>query len=539
MKAYNGSNFILLPGLSNGFSNVSDIKRHISAEHIDYFPCKCFTCKARGIKHETVTAELMYEHTSTVHEGIVPDVRLLMTRENELTAAIEKCRRLKDDVRKVVITIGDTLTDTGNGAIENVVISTEIEREGSSLEVHENTNNDSIGPTHERPIYGIQPENATTRADEMHFNANLQGLIHSIKAESSFREDEPVQDVNGQEITEVIDSQIPPVPTTEPTAIVETLENVTNPISNSENTSALSSYVPISVEANETQHSSVAITTGHARRISLRNPILSPERRYPKRSARKSIKLMDALNNDLDDETIDSQIPLVSSTEPTAIVETQENVTNPTTNSENTLASNAMTLAKVKPGSGTTTIVPGELRLEAALNSTSNKAQHSPVAMTTSRTPSISLRKRRNVSSISVESPKRKFLSHVPIDVEANEAQHNSAITTGRRPRILLRIPRPSPERRYPTRSARRSTIEASMEALNNDEDDERKQPLPEPQNVPPIPQNKRIPRAKSVVNEPHYNLRKGLMPQPQCAGNMSGPEEKKRRRAKTVVNEK
>ncbi|KAI1695308.1 hypothetical protein Ddc_21334 [Ditylenchus destructor] len=249
-----------------------------------------------------------------------------MTKETELNIAIEKCRRLKDAVRLVSISLGDTLTDTGNGAIENVVTSREFEREGDSLDVHESTNNDSIGPTNERPIYGIQPENATTHADEMNFNANLQGLIHSIKAENikaegSFREDEPILDVNGQENTETI-SQIPPV-STEPTAVVETQENVTNPTTNSENTSALNaksespvnvSTVPIGLRLDTAHHNSVAITTGRTPRISRRNPKPSPERRYPKRSIRRPA--MEALNNYGDDEDEYAPVPKRTSNKP-------------------------------------------------------------------------------------------------------------------------------------------------------------------------------------------------------------------------------
>ncbi|KAI1697088.1 hypothetical protein Ddc_19921 [Ditylenchus destructor] len=308
------------------FQEVSDIKRHISAEHIDYFPYKCLTCKKIGVRHETVSVELMREHTSTVHVGTEPNVRFSTTEEDELDIAIEKCRRndSKDAVRKVVITIGDTLADTGNGAIENVVTSTEFEREGDSLDVHESTNNDSIGPTNEGLIQGIQPENATT---EPNFNANLQGLIHSIKIEN-IKAEIGSSNVNSQENAETIDSQIPPVSSTEPTAVVETQENVTNPTTNSENTSALnaksespvnvsaalSSYVPIDVDANEAQHNSVAITTGRTPRISRRNPKPSPERRYPKRSVRRPA--MEAINIDEDEEDEYTPVPKRTSNKP-------------------------------------------------------------------------------------------------------------------------------------------------------------------------------------------------------------------------------
>ncbi|KAI1698064.1 hypothetical protein Ddc_19340 [Ditylenchus destructor] len=407
-----------------------------------------------GVRYETISAELMYQHTSTVHLGIEPDVRFSTTEENELKIAIEKCRQSigaeqvsendskqalrqvfislgtaladsgtndtgngvlsaedeadilevpersnrdhiettiegevrrpdadvsiqqnAEDVRPLMIredelntaiennrnSIGDTLADTGKSATSTEVISTEIKQEDDNLEVHESTNNDNIGPTNEGLIYGIQPENVTTRGNEPNFNVDLHSLIHSIKAENdSSRCDEPNLNVNGQENTEEIDSQIPLVSSTEPTAVVETQENVTNPISNSENTSALNAKSE------------------------------SPE--------------------------IDSQIPLVSSTEPTAVVITQRNVADPVASSDNTSALNPRLSLKVESVENVST-VPIGLRLEAALS------------------------------------------SYVPIDVEANEAQHNPVIPKGRTSRISL-----SSERRYPKK--RRS----SMEALNNDE---------------------------------------------------------------------
>ncbi|KAI1694706.1 hypothetical protein DdX_19965 [Ditylenchus destructor] len=247
-----------------------NVRNHISAMHLNYFPYKCFACKGKGINYETLSAELMYEHSSTVHVGAVPDVRLFMDREGELNAAVDNCRRptaeqvsltdSKHAIRQVFISLADTLTDTRNDAIENEVTSTEIKQENDSVEVHESPNNDNIG--------------------------------------------------EDTELNE-IESPILQIPSTEPAAIVETQQNAYDPITTSDNTSAmnavplakpeppesvstvpiglqlearLSSYVPIDDEA---QHNSVVIPTGRASRISRRkrnnvssNSIESPERSF-------------------------------------------------------------------------------------------------------------------------------------------------------------------------------------------------------------------------------------------------------------------
>ncbi|KAI1700248.1 hypothetical protein Ddc_18167 [Ditylenchus destructor] len=66
----------------------SNVRSHISATHLNHWLYKCVVCN-----HKTVSAELMRQHTSTVHEGTVPDVRLIMDKENELNIAVENCRR--------------------------------------------------------------------------------------------------------------------------------------------------------------------------------------------------------------------------------------------------------------------------------------------------------------------------------------------------------------------------------------------------------------------------------------------------------------
>ncbi|KAI1698065.1 hypothetical protein Ddc_19341 [Ditylenchus destructor] len=144
-----------------GFNEYLDIKRHISAKHIKYFPYKCLTCKEIGVRYETISAELMYQHTSTVHLGIEPDVRFSTTEENELKIAIEKCRRSiaaeqvlendsKDGVRRVFISLGTALADSGTNDTGNGVLSAE--DEADILEVPERSNRDHIETTIEGEV---------------------------------------------------------------------------------------------------------------------------------------------------------------------------------------------------------------------------------------------------------------------------------------------------------------------------------------------------------------------------------------------------
>ncbi|KAI1695307.1 hypothetical protein Ddc_21333 [Ditylenchus destructor] len=307
----------------------------------------------------------------SITEASYKDVRFsirivdLHSKQNELNAAIGNFRPpsaeqdLPNDSKlplpQIFASLGAMLKDTGNGATESQVTSTEIKQECYDFESHESTYNDDIGTTNE-------------------------ALIHCIKAESgSSHEDDqtPIWNVNGQENTEEIDSQIPSVSSTELTSVVKTEQN--DPATNSEfdctsksmsiikaepdeNVStmpvglrleaALSSYVPIDVDANEGQHNSVAITTGRTPGISRRkrsnflvewsarqsvmdelypniyeynetqhNPVItkgraprislkkrpSPERRYPKRSAWKSIAPDSSTESDEYDE--DEYIP--------------------------------------------------------------------------------------------------------------------------------------------------------------------------------------------------------------------------------------
>ncbi|KAI1693282.1 hypothetical protein Ddc_22955 [Ditylenchus destructor] len=88
-----------------GFEDEMDVRNHMSEMHLSYFPYKCFTCKKSGVNHETVSAELMYQHTSTVHEGIEPvtyhyaghkfDVTLSMSTFSLGTNALFKISNLR------------------------------------------------------------------------------------------------------------------------------------------------------------------------------------------------------------------------------------------------------------------------------------------------------------------------------------------------------------------------------------------------------------------------------------------------------------
>ncbi|KAI1692888.1 hypothetical protein Ddc_23266 [Ditylenchus destructor] len=127
--------------------NESNVRLHISAKHLDYFPYKCLTCKDVGIKHETVSAELMYEHTSAVHEGTEPEIRFSMTKENELKVAVENCRRSsaeqisltdsKDALRQVFNLFNVTSTDIATSTTGNMATLTEIAKERGEFEVPE------------------------------------------------------------------------------------------------------------------------------------------------------------------------------------------------------------------------------------------------------------------------------------------------------------------------------------------------------------------------------------------------------------------
>ncbi|KAI1704614.1 hypothetical protein DdX_14110 [Ditylenchus destructor] len=167
----------------------SNVRNHISVMHLNYFPFKCFACKRKGINHETLTKEQMFEHTSNVHVGNVMDVRLFMDREDELNAAVENCRRpsaeqvslndSKHAMRQVFIALGDTLTDSRNNSIENEVTSTEIKQESDNVEVHESTTNDNIGEDTELNVQHNSVVAATGRAPRRKRNNISRNLVGS------------------------------------------------------------------------------------------------------------------------------------------------------------------------------------------------------------------------------------------------------------------------------------------------------------------------------------------------------------------------
>ncbi|KAI1698193.1 la domain-containing protein [Ditylenchus destructor] len=177
-----------------GFDEYSDVKQHLSLMHLDCFPYKCFTCRAKGIKYETISSELMQEHTSSVHQGREPDVRFSTTEENELKIGIENCRRPSAEqtpqndskliLPQVFISLGSTLTDsetdTGTlycdsetGTTENGVTTTEMRHDISNFEVTARTNDNNVGTNNETAM--LPPATVSSRDDESHTNTELQG----------------------------------------------------------------------------------------------------------------------------------------------------------------------------------------------------------------------------------------------------------------------------------------------------------------------------------------------------------------------------
>ncbi|KAI1690537.1 hypothetical protein DdX_22429 [Ditylenchus destructor] len=73
----------------------SQIERHISAQHLDYFPFECAWCKEEDQKHFSATKEDMKQHTSKNHNG--NNSRHLVSKddskEDELKKLAKECRR--------------------------------------------------------------------------------------------------------------------------------------------------------------------------------------------------------------------------------------------------------------------------------------------------------------------------------------------------------------------------------------------------------------------------------------------------------------
>ncbi|KAI1711211.1 la domain-containing protein [Ditylenchus destructor] len=173
-----------------GFDEYSDVKLHLSLMHIDCFPYKCYTCRAKGIKYETISSQLMQEHTSSVHQGREPDVRFSTTEENELKIGVENCRQSsaeqtspndsKIPLSQVFISLGATLTDTGTKtltdsgttATENGVTTTETKQDVGNFEVTARTNDNNVGTNNGTAT--LPPVTGSSRDDESHTNTVMQ-----------------------------------------------------------------------------------------------------------------------------------------------------------------------------------------------------------------------------------------------------------------------------------------------------------------------------------------------------------------------------
>ncbi|KAI1711213.1 regulator of ty1 transposition protein BRCT domain-containing protein [Ditylenchus destructor] len=311
----------------------SNVRDHISAMHLNYFPFLCFTCKKIGASHATVTAELMYQHTSTVHEGIEkPDVRFsifdFQSKQNELNAAIENFRRppaeqisqngSKITLPQTFVPLSDTLTDTGNAASESEVTSTVIKQE---CEVHESTHNDNIGTTNEGLIHSTQLDNGSNstnysvmlrgNTEEQNDNGSRTSIVTDNQCTAiSNPKIEPHSEITDECQAAVKQSMGPKRRGRKPRAEANNqlslerkqLERPKNKNRYVENLAECPEYQDCSSgqftyawPIADTQSISVAPTTS-ARRISLgkrshvsSNSVDSPDRRYPKRSARKYI----------------------------------------------------------------------------------------------------------------------------------------------------------------------------------------------------------------------------------------------------------
>ncbi|KAI1698192.1 hypothetical protein Ddc_19243 [Ditylenchus destructor] len=168
---------------------------------------------------------------------------------------------------------------------------------------------------------------------------------------------------------------------------------------------------------------------------------------------------------------IDLLMPSVPFTE--SVVETQQNVTDPITNSANTSALNAKIL--VNPELLEISTVPIGLRLEAALSSNApidvvaNEAQHNSVAITTTH---ISRRKRSNVSSNSVGSSERSAWKSIAPDSSTDSDDSHPASKMIRESLELL------PSTSASTLPAQRSSKQSSANNSNGDKNEKGEQSI-------------------------------------------------------------
>ncbi|KAI1702786.1 hypothetical protein DdX_15296 [Ditylenchus destructor] len=105
----------------------SERSSHISAQHLDYFPFECATCKKANKKHLETTEADMYEHISTCHNGNNLGIVLLkdQAKDAELNKMIEECICLsipqtppidsKIELRRALNLIDSAETSTGYG----------------------------------------------------------------------------------------------------------------------------------------------------------------------------------------------------------------------------------------------------------------------------------------------------------------------------------------------------------------------------------------------------------------------------------------
>ncbi|KAI1701058.1 hypothetical protein Ddc_17824 [Ditylenchus destructor] len=136
--------------------NETTIKQHISSFHLNYRPYDCSTCTSEGNIFKASTEEVIDAHITALHIATNSGYHAIkdQIKEAELKVAIEECRRVsnlqlssadttvdcrqssalnnpanidenvqvtrdsKELLREVFISLGGTLTDTGNISTE-------------------------------------------------------------------------------------------------------------------------------------------------------------------------------------------------------------------------------------------------------------------------------------------------------------------------------------------------------------------------------------------------------------------------------------
>ncbi|KAI1691279.1 hypothetical protein DdX_21980 [Ditylenchus destructor] len=79
------------------FEDEKVVSHHIAAMHLNYFPYQCLNCKGTGANYNSISVEMMQDHTATAHVGSGLNYNTesfdLQCLKNELNAAIEHFRR--------------------------------------------------------------------------------------------------------------------------------------------------------------------------------------------------------------------------------------------------------------------------------------------------------------------------------------------------------------------------------------------------------------------------------------------------------------